>query len=82
MTSPRHPGFAPGSIVPQTLRLKLLAPPLPPDGPRLKAGVTGEVWRRRASNGKGRRHREYFDRIGVAGERQQLAFARTDQRAG
>ena len=38
--TPRHPGLEPGSIVPQAQQLEPLASPLPPDGPRLKAGVT------------------------------------------
>ena len=41
----RHPGLEPGSIAPQTQRPEPLAMRLPPDGPRLKAGVTGEAGR-------------------------------------
>ncbi|OJU17478.1 MAG: hypothetical protein BGN95_19965 [Sphingomonas sp. 66-10] len=37
----RHPGLEPGSIAPQAQPLEPPAPRLPPDGPRLKAGVTG-----------------------------------------
>jgi len=36
----RHPGLEPGSIVPQAQRQEGLASRLPPDGPRLKVGVT------------------------------------------
>jgi len=36
----RRPGLEPGSIVPQAQRQEALAPSLPPDGSRLKAGAT------------------------------------------
>jgi len=51
---PRHPGLEPGSIVPQPQRQEPLAPCLPPDGPRLKAGVTrviGEPFNKLRANG-------------------------------
>ena len=38
----RHPDLEPGSIMPQARPQEVLALRLPPDGPRLKAGVTRE----------------------------------------
>jgi hypothetical protein len=38
----RHPGLVPGSTHPRWLDKRLKGPPLPPGGPRHKAGVTEE----------------------------------------